>query len=38
MNKKEEALTDKAAHSYQIMTIDAAQRKAKTEELRLSAA
>jgi aryl-alcohol dehydrogenase-like predicted oxidoreductase len=33
----EEVLSDRAAHSYQIVTIDAARRTAKTEEVRLTA-
>ena len=33
----EEVLTDKAAHNYQIVTVDAAGRTAKTEDVRLSA-
>jgi len=33
----EEALPDKAAHSYQILTVDAAGRTAKTEDLLIAA-
>jgi hypothetical protein len=33
----EEALSDKTAHSYQIVTVDAAQRTAKTQDLPIAA-